>query len=431
MLAGLALVAYVVRALAWPLTAGRDLDEYLYAYVQLFDRDVLLPWSMLFRTPITPLFAGLSLDVFDGRLAEPLMALLYAGSIVCWAGGGPILRAVGRDRRRGLPAPLPGLRTDVPRALERAGVRRCVRALGTARRPGDVRAVGEPLRARGPRRRRPRAHPPGKRRAARVRHRPAARRGDVARATRARGRVRRSPPCSRCSPGRSTTASASTPGGSRAAATRSSRSTARSSPTTSSRRRTASITPARRGDAAAPPHPRAVPLVRRHARRAFEKGSFRVHEDLYLLSDQVFGWDTDYCVLRDAGVEGVRAHPGTYARGVARTVWDELAKSQFRVVSPSRRRSAPSASSRRPSSSAGSGCPAPTEGEPIPAGQVVWISRPDNSIRQVWTSPTEWHFEFDHPQRPRRASSEIRASSNGLFDALPDRDGQRAARTSR
>ena len=81
----LALLAYAIRAIAWPLTTGRDLDEYLLAYVQLFDHHVLLPWSMLFRTPVTPLFAGLSLDLFGGRLAEPAMAVLYAGSIVCWA----------------------------------------------------------------------------------------------------------------------------------------------------------------------------------------------------------------------------------------------------------------------------------------------------------------------------------------------------------
>ena len=65
----------------------------------------------------------------------------------------------------------------------------------------------------------------------------------------------------------------------------------------------------------------------------FRDGSFRTHEDLYLLSDEVFGWDSDYRILRDAGVEGVRAHPGTYAQGVARTIWDELAKAQFRAVS--------------------------------------------------------------------------------------------------
>src|SRR5262249_46395876 len=81
---GLGLVAYSLRAIAWPLTTGRDLDEYLLAYIQMFDRHVLLPWSMLFRTPIAPLYDGASLDLFGGRLAEPAMAVLYAGSIVCW-----------------------------------------------------------------------------------------------------------------------------------------------------------------------------------------------------------------------------------------------------------------------------------------------------------------------------------------------------------
>ena len=80
-----ALVGYVVQAVAWPLTAGRDLDEYLLAYTQMFDHDVLLPWSMLFRTPIAPLVAGGLLDPLGGVLAEPAMAILYAGSIVCWA----------------------------------------------------------------------------------------------------------------------------------------------------------------------------------------------------------------------------------------------------------------------------------------------------------------------------------------------------------
>ena len=154
----------------------------------------------------------------------------------------------------------------------------------------------------------------------------------------------------------------------------------------------------------------------------FDKGSFRVHEDLYLLSDHVFGWDTDYDVLRGAGVEGVRAHPGIYARGVARTVWDELSKAQFRAVS-----STPPSAGLDGSPPATvvihrKRLPAPTEGEPIPSGQVVWISRPDNSIRQVWTSPTEWHFEFARAsERPRFERIERRTQE--LFNALPDRAG--------
>ena len=44
-------------------SAGRDLDEYLYGYIQFLDWHPLLPWSMLFRTPVTPIVAGSALDV--------------------------------------------------------------------------------------------------------------------------------------------------------------------------------------------------------------------------------------------------------------------------------------------------------------------------------------------------------------------------------
>ena len=117
----------------------------------------------------------------------------------------------------------------------------------------------------------------------------------------------------------------------------------------------------------------------------------------------------------------MRAHPGTYVRGVARTVWDELAKAQFRVVSGSREGGA---SSSEPPTVVihGKRLPAPSEGEPIPAGQVVWISRPDRSIRQVWTSPSKWHFEFAH-QQDRVRFVRIRGETADLFDALPNRAG--------
>src|SRR5262249_30879805 len=62
----------------------------------------------------------------------------------------------------------------------------------------------------------------------------------------------------------------------------------------------------------------------------FSSGSFRIHEDLYLLSDQVFGWDTNYSILRKAGIEAVKKHPGAYTSGVAHTVWHQLSKSFFR-----------------------------------------------------------------------------------------------------
>jgi hypothetical protein len=149
----------------------------------------------------------------------------------------------------------------------------------------------------------------------------------------------------------------------------------------------------------------------------FSSGSFRIHEDLYLLSDEVFGWDTDYAILREAGIEAVRAHPGTYATGVAKTVWLQLSESLFRGTSDA---GAPPPSGEQPSGQGTSGLPPPSEGQPIPGGQVVWISRPDNAIRQVWRSPTQFDFAFFDPAlRPRFEAVERRRAE--LMSSFPDR----------
>src|SRR5712691_5082550 len=80
-----ALAVYAVRAIGWPLIGGRDLDEYLFTYIQFFDWHPLLPWSMLFRTPLPGIVDGAALDVAHGFFAEPLMAVLFAGSVVAWS----------------------------------------------------------------------------------------------------------------------------------------------------------------------------------------------------------------------------------------------------------------------------------------------------------------------------------------------------------
>jgi hypothetical protein len=122
--------------------------------------------------------------------------------------------------------------------------------------------------------------------------------------------------------------------------------------------------------------------------------------------------------MRKAGIEAVRKHPGAYASGVSETVWQQLSKSYFRAASTSATSSTPPAKVEVK----GQSLPAPTEGQPIPAGQNVWISRPDNSIRDVWTSATEHHFVFEKPsQRPR--FDQIIRERDRLFAALPDRHG--------
>ena len=146
---GLALAVYAIRAIGWPLVGGRDLDEYVYDYIQFLDWHPLLPWSMLFRTPVTPLVVGPALDVAGGllRRAADGGALRGLGRRLggCRAG---VRRACRAARGRGAPR-LSGLRPDVPRALERAGVRGGVRALGAPRHARSDRAVDAAFRVAG------------------------------------------------------------------------------------------------------------------------------------------------------------------------------------------------------------------------------------------------------------------------------------------
>ena len=327
-----ALGAYAIRAQAWPLKPGRDLDEYLYAYVQLFDRDVLLPWSLLFRTPITPLFAGLSLDVWDGHLAEPLMAVLYAGSIVCWAAAARYFGAWAAITVAGALVLYQGyaimfheLSSEpvfaaafavwallvvracfAPSAGRFAAVGAGVAVLALVR-PGNavLLAFGiVPLLISG---------------AWRVR---LTRTGAFALAA-----VLPLLAWSVHNGLRFDSWGLARGGNAIVPFYRAFITDHIVSPSNGES--------SRRLAAAMQKH-----LLTREPYRSygvtldelFSKGSFRVHEDLYLLSDQVFGWGSDYDVLRRAGVEGVRAHPGTYTRGVARTIWDELAKAEFRAV---------------------------------------------------------------------------------------------------
>ena len=410
------LVGYAIDAVAWPLTTGRDLDEYLLFYLQAFDADTLLPWSMLFRTPGTPLVVGPLLDFGGGALAEPASAVLYAASIVAWAAAA---RIWGPRTALAVAAVLlfyPGYaamfhefgselvmasafalwaflftRASLHPTLGRFAAAGAAVALLTLIRPGNVVLLTLalfPLVLGGPRRERLRWA------------------GVFA---------------------------------------------------------VAAVVPLlawtlhngvrydewglARGSKAVIPFYRALlfdrivgtddgPASRRLARavedhlvtrepyrsygitteQVFEEASARVHEDFYTLSDEVFGWDADYGPLRDAAVEGIRAHPGAYAAGVLDTIWQQLSEPYY-LGGPA---PAPEAATRPATREAG--LPEPTEGQLIPGGQNLWILRPDNAIRQEWTSPTTFRFVFDRPaDRPR--FDELVRRRDELLAALPDRSG--------
>jgi hypothetical protein len=415
----LALAVYAVEAIAWPLSSGRDLDDYLRYYLQILDGNTLLPAAMLFRTPVTPIVTGLSLDVGGGHLAEPAMAVLYAGSIVAWSAAalafGPraaIVTAAALLVYPGYGAMFHELESEPVFAAAFAGwallvtrvaarptpARFALVGLGIAVlaliRPGNLVLVVFclfPLALAGAWRKR--LAWAGTVLAATVV--PLAlwavynglRYGDY---TVARG-------------GKSAIPFYRTFVTDRIA-----------SPENGSASR------------------KLAEAIRRHlvTRQpytgygvslddVFTTGSVRIVEDLTQLSDQVFGWDSAYSVLGDAGLEAVRRHPGAYASGVAHSIWSELWGPFYRVVASEQQ-----AADGEPATVVVDGrrLPRPSEGQPIPPGQSFWISRPDNSIREVWTSPTRHVFVFDRPEEKPRFER-IEASLNGLLENLPDRSG--------
>jgi hypothetical protein len=410
----LALAVYAFRAIGWPLAAGRDLDEYLYDYIQFLDWHPLLPWSMLFRTPATSIVVGPLLDVAGGFFAEPAMAALFAASVVGWAVAARsfgaraallvsvallIYPAYGLmfhelSSEPVFAAAFAGWAVLVTRAAAVPSLERfALVGLGVAVlvliRPGNAVLLAFavlPFLYGGSLRKRTlsaavfllAALAP----LAAWAILNGVRFGDYSVARGGNAVI----PFYRAFISDKIVAPDNGPA---------SRKLARAVQTHLLTR-----------------NPYKAYHVTLHD--VFTSGSFRIHEDLYLLSDEVFGWDTNYSVLRKAGIEAVRKHPGTYTSGVLHTVWHQLARSYFR---------APPAASTPPARAAsGKKLPPATEGQPIPAGQNVWISRPDNSIRDVWTSATHHHFVFLKPRQRPRFDAIVR-ERDSLFAALPDRRG--------
>jgi hypothetical protein len=415
----LALAVYAIRAIGWPLIGGRDLDEYLYDYIQFFDWHPLLPWSMLFRTPVPGLIDGAALDFAGGFFVEPLMAVLYASSVVAWAAAarafgnlasllvalavlvypayGLMFHEVSSEPIFAAGFSLWSLLT-VRAWQQPTPARFAVSGLGVALlaliRPGNAVLLAFALF--------PLIVGPGR-------------------------RQRLVNTGAFLAAGLAPLVAWAVLNGIRFG----------------------DYALARGGNAVIPLYrayitdkivkPDNGPASRRLARAVrlhlvtrnpykgygvtvadvFRGGSARIHEDFYLLSDEYFGWNTNYSVLRKAGLEAVRTHPGAYASGVSKTVWLQLSESYFRPPPPSPQ------STQQPAPTVqvkGRKLPAPTEGQPIPAGQSVWISRPDNCIRDVWTSPTEHHFTFCRPGLKSQFEG-IQRRLDGLFAALPSRTG--------
>jgi len=163
----------------------------------------------------------------------------------------------------------------------------------------------------------------------------------------------------------------------------------------------------------------------------FHHSSPRMQVDLLALSDRIKGWHSNYSWLRDVGVEAVRTHPARYTRGVIGSTWGMLTLGLYRDVVANPAPTTTSSSSSPTSTNNGAGptvlingkkLPQPSEGEPIPAAHEGGVSTPDNSIHTVWTSPTEHHLVFVRPGAQARYDA-LHRRMDELASNLPHRAG--------
>ena len=153
----------------------------------------------------------------------------------------------------------------------------------------------------------------------------------------------------------------------------------------------------------------------------FSSGSSRMHDDLTVLSDRTWGWDDDYRHLGRVAREAIRAHPGTYARGVAKDMWRLLLWPLYGPVDTTV--SSQSGAGTQPAAPATATAAAATDDEPIPSSrEAPYISTPDGRIREVWTSPTDHSIVFRYPADAARSVA-LDRELNALLAGLPDRGG--------
>ena len=390
-----------IQAIAMPLTGGADFGTYVGAYVELFQSDPIDLGYVLGRTPVAPLVTGLLLDPFDGALAEPAMALLYAGSILAWflaarrfGGGAAILTTLVLLAYPGYGILFHEIASDSVFAMVFAGWSLlAVRViLAPSTRGFVLLGAGVGLLA-----------------LVRPLNQVLVVLALLALVVGASWRIRLSWAVAFVAPVVVILGAWTVHNGVRFD----------------------DYTVSRAGNTNWPIYrvylfdklvrPDNGPSSREIARaveedllpfepyrsygitleRFFEDPTARFLEDLGALSNRRWGWDSDQRILRDIAFEAIRAHPGSYARGVTSTVWGLLRKPYFRSLESGGDDAGPVGSSGGGAGATivvnGLVLPRPTEGEAIPGAREGGIATPDNSIRTVWTSASERYLVFDHP----------------------------------
>jgi hypothetical protein len=413
----LAIGVHSLQSVALPVVPGRDFGTYLSFYVQMSDWDSVFPMSMLFRTPVTPALVGGSLDLLGGWGAQALMAVLFAGSIVAWSraagafgGRAALLTSAALLLYPGYGILFHMLSSDSVCAAAFAGWGLALSRAWLRPTPGRFAVLGAATAVAALTR-------PGYQVLALAALLPLVL------------------PLSWAARLRSTLACIGVVA------------VALGAWSVNNGLRYDDYAVARGGAAffpfyraftedriVSPENGEASLELARMVRREllpnepyrsyqvsledyFSRGSPRMFEDAVVLSDRSRGWDSDYALLRDVGLEAVRAHPRRYARGVVGTVLDEL-WSPLHVALPGRpvSRGVPATSvAAAPVDS----LPPPTEGEQIPAARNgFFTTTPDGSIRERWTSATDHGLVFADPRDARRFAA-VGAEAAALAAEVP------------
>jgi hypothetical protein len=428
-----ALAVWWLQAVAMPVQGGRDFGTYLGAYAELFQSDPIDLGYVLGRTPVAPLVVGVLLDFAGGALVEPAVSVLYALSITAWflaartfGGGAALVTAVLLLVYPSYGILFHELSSDTVFAAAFAGWSLLAVRVLLAPSPARFALVGAGV-------------------ALLVLVRP----GNQALL------VLAALPLLVSLPWRARLASS--------AAFVLSAVVLLGAWTIHNGVRFGDYTIARGGNSRLPfervfladriVRPENGPASRKLARAVarellpeepyrsygiglddfFSDPSPRLKEDLGALANRLWGWESDERILRDVGIEAVRARPATYARGVATTVWDLLHQSVFRPLGSGGGSSGDSDDSDGGARSQTSGTgativvngrtlPRPTEGERIPAPHEGGPTTPDRSIYTVWTSATEHHLVFAHEGDEERYGA-LHRRMGELWSNLPERKG--------
>lgn len=410
------------ESIAWPLSPGRDAGTYLTYYADMWNAHPLYPQLMLFRTPLAPLVFGPLLDLGGPPLAEAAMALLYAASVACFARAasivgsrcavatalllliyppyGALFHQVSSDPV--FAGALAAFVLQLARLWQRPSHKRAavaallVLALVLARPSGEVLVALAPglLLLRAPFRRRV-----------------------AIAATFAVASVGLVVSFAAYNDVRYGDFTTSRLGAALVPFYRVFATDRIVEPTNgaASRRLAAAV----RSDLL-PYRPYSAYGI--DLRTFFSSGSDRMYSDLVVLSDRVWGWQSGYRILRDAGLEAIRRHPRAYIDGVVSTLKTQasLAYSWPAPVADTPHRTSGPAQTivihgRR--------VPTPTEGQPIPASRLWWLaSTPRQTLWTDWSSLAHPVLRSREPGGDLRIASLERRTA-GLLNRVPDRSG--------